>query len=214
MYIYIYIYIYIYTRDVIFAVVVNELGNPISNHERGCLNFHHHIIMYREHGFLWHTLFFSLHPSLSSISPAGPLNDIQCLHRADVINFLLINQNWHVNPSEFMRKRHLWVHPCFSSNIPHVLFVLLGWFLKWKKSSCTLLCTSHLAFYPYLFSMHPWDVSIHSYSVCDLPELRTSNIDRFNKRKLPNAKKIQKQTIFSRNYNRRGMCKKSSYSRK
>ena len=64
------------------------------------------------------------HPSL----PAGPLNWILCLSRTVIGMSLLVDQQWHVYVWGSIGERHFWVCPCFSSSVPHVLFVLLGWF--------------------------------------------------------------------------------------
>ena len=56
--------------------------------------------------------------------PVGPPNYIQCLHRADLCKFLLVNQYLHIHVKN--------VYPCFSCSVPNVLFVLLGWFVKWE----------------------------------------------------------------------------------
>ena len=36
-----------------------------------------------------------------------------------------------------VEERHLWVHPSFFSSVPHILFILLEWFLRWEVSSQT-----------------------------------------------------------------------------
>ena len=38
---------------------------------------------------------------------------------------------------EFIIERRLGVGPYFSKSVLHVLFVLLGWFLRWKVSGRT-----------------------------------------------------------------------------
>ena len=67
----------------------------------------------------------SLHLSLSSIASGRISDSTLSSHRADISNFLLVHQ-------------HLWVHLCLSSSIQQVLFVLLGWFLWWEVSGCTV----------------------------------------------------------------------------
>ena len=78
-----------------------------------------------KHGF---PLFsFSIRPSLLP----GLLTCILCLRRAVIGKFLLGDQHWHVHVKGSMGECHLWVLSCFFSSVPHVLFVLLGWFLTW-----------------------------------------------------------------------------------
>ena len=68
----------------------------------------------------------------------GILDDTQCSHRADVGKFLLVGQHWRVHVSESIReRRRLWIHFNFSCTTPHVLFVLIGWFVRWNVDGCT-----------------------------------------------------------------------------
>ena len=64
-------------------------------------------------------------------------NYIQCPHRADVTKFLLVSQYWYVHVQGSMEEYYLWVCLCFYSSVLHVLFILLGWFLRWEVSGQT-----------------------------------------------------------------------------
>ena len=78
-------------------------------------------------GFSW--LSFSLYICpYHLLPPAGLPYYILCPHRADVDKSLVVGQHWHVHVSRFIEECYLCICPCFSSNVPHVLFVLLGWF--------------------------------------------------------------------------------------
>ena len=77
---------------------------------------------------------------------------------------MFVNICWLVNTSEYIEECHLWIHPYFSSSAQHVLFILLGWFVRWEASGHTaavlynanyricskqhvaVLCKSNLAF--------------------------------------------------------------------
>ena len=61
------------------------------------------------------------HPSLSACLP----DYIFCPHRAVVCKFLLVGQYWHIHVKGSLGEHHLWAHPCFSSSVPPILFVLL-----------------------------------------------------------------------------------------
>ena len=78
----------------------------------------------------WHGfpgLFLSIRPNHPSL-PAGLPYYILCPHRAVVSKFLLVGQHLYFHVKGFIRERHLWFRPCFSSSVPHVLFVLFAWF--------------------------------------------------------------------------------------
>ena len=64
------------------------------------------------------------HPSFH----AGLPDYILSPHRSVGGKFLLIDQHWHVHINGPVGEHPLWVCPCFSSSVLHVLFVLLGWF--------------------------------------------------------------------------------------
>ena len=57
------------------------------------------------------------------------------------IALMYISPSWLVNTIAFMYrgpgKNVTYVSPCFSSSDQHILFVLLGWFLRWEVSGCT-----------------------------------------------------------------------------
>ena len=80
----------------------------------------------------------SIHPYYPSL-PAGLPNYTLCPHRANVNKFLLVGQHWHVHELGSTEERHSWVGLCFSGSVPHVLFVLHGWFLRWEVSGCTVV---------------------------------------------------------------------------
>ena len=97
---------------------------------------------------------------LDSLSPSVPI-----IHRS-----WPVNQHCYVDVRESRKENPLRVRPCFSSSVPHILFVLPGWFGRWKTGGCTavvllgadpkiclrqhvlFLCCSHLAFSRYLFA--------------------------------------------------------------
>ena len=56
-----------------------------------------------------------------------------CVHTKLVIQ----NLNIHVKGS--IGEHHLWVHPYFSSSVPHILSILFGWFYWWEVGSIQLL---------------------------------------------------------------------------
>ena len=72
----------------------------------------------------------SHHSSLSSITPGWSSRlhpvSIQCCCK-----FLLASQHWHVHVKGLKGECHLWVRPCFSSSVPHALFILFGWLVVW-----------------------------------------------------------------------------------
>ena len=75
----------------------------------------------------WISLTLSIcpyHPSLLT----GLQDYILCHHRAVVGKFLSVGQHWHVHGKGFIGELYLWFSPCFSSSVPHVLFILFGWF--------------------------------------------------------------------------------------
>ena len=87
-----------------------------------------------KHRFPW--LFLSIgpyHPSLLASLP----NYILCPYRAVIDRSLLVGQHWHDHLKKSIEEHHLWVRPCSSSSVPHVLFILLGWFYRWEVSGCT-----------------------------------------------------------------------------
>ena len=95
-----------------------------------CLHtFHHHQIAL----LAWLSLTLSLHLSLSSIAAVRffrlyPESALSCR------NFLLVGQHWHIHVKGSIGECHLWLYPCLSSNVPHVLFILLERFLRWEVS--------------------------------------------------------------------------------
>ena len=116
---------------------------------------------------------------------AGHLDRIQCLHKIDECKSLLVNQHWYVHVFKSIRKCRLWVHPYFSSDALHVLFILLGGLMKWKpsgstaavlwgccfknffKTTCSIFCSSY--FFSSLQVLHssPGGASIHEYRNSD-----------------------------------------------
>ena len=59
----------------------------------------------------------SLYPSIQV------LQTIFSVCRADVSNFLFVSQHRYVHMERSIEECHLWVCPCFSGGIPHVLFI-------------------------------------------------------------------------------------------
>ena len=57
-------------------------------------------------------------------------------HAPNVNKYLLVN---HVYVLGSLKEPQLWVHPCFSSSILHILFVLLGLFSRWMISGRTVV---------------------------------------------------------------------------
>ena len=82
------------------------------------------------------TLSFSLHPSLSSIAPGRSSK----LHPVSVpvqswCKYVLAGRPTLARPCvASLEKHHKWVRHCFSSCVPHVLFDLLGWYLRQDDS--------------------------------------------------------------------------------
>ena len=59
----------------------------------------------------------------------GPLDGIQCPHRADEYRFLQVGQHWGVHVWEPTGELHLLSRTCFSSSVEQVLFNLFQWFM-------------------------------------------------------------------------------------
>ena len=83
---------------------------------------------------------WSLSLSLSltlSLSPFIPIGLIFWLVFKDAFRYMYVfGEHWCVHVVEFIIELRLGVHS-FSS-APHILFILLGWFLKWKTGGCTV----------------------------------------------------------------------------
>ena len=47
---------------------------------------------------------------------------------------MYVNRCWSANTRTSIRKRRLWDRLYFCSSNPHVLFILLGWFVRWEVS--------------------------------------------------------------------------------
>ena len=121
------------------------------------------------------------HPLL----PAGLPNYILCPHRAEVNKFLLVGQPLQVHILGSIEERLLSFRSCLSSSVSHVLFVLVGWFLRWEVSGRvgvhrrTSLMSSSLLLLPSstcLVRLGPflrWEVSdptsVVSWSVMQFP---------------------------------------------
>ena len=122
-------------------------------------------------------LFLTIHPYHLSLL-VGLLDSILCQHRADIFNFLLFGPHRGYHMLVSIRERHLLVLICFSSSAHHVLFVLLGLFVRWEASSRTatvlwsvtsrilskqhiaFLGSSHLAFSQCILSASTWRIHI------------------------------------------------------
>ena len=59
---------------------------------------------------------------------------IELMH---VSKYLLVDQHWCVHTLKSIGERSSWVRPCFISNLLHVLYVLLGWIVRWEVSGHT-----------------------------------------------------------------------------
>ena len=98
---------------------------------------------------------------------------------AVLCKFLLIGQHWHDHVKGSIEEYHLWVHSCFSSNVPHFLFVLsyleLG--VEWSYRCCFVGCCFHdlsniaysilLQFLSSFFSMRFVSIQVvHRHNFC------------------------------------------------
>ena len=101
-------------------------------------------------------LFLAIHPYHPSL-PAGLLDHILCPHTGNVSPCCL------ADTGTSMWECHLWISAYFSSSAQLVLFVLLGWFVRWKVIGCPgaasrvcskhhigFLFSSYLAFLPFI----------------------------------------------------------------
>ena len=83
--------------------------------------------LYHHHHQVALTAGISLRLTLS-IRPYNPSllvglpNYILCPYRTDTNKFLLVGQHWNVHVLGSIEERHLWVRPCFSNGVLHVLF--------------------------------------------------------------------------------------------
>ena len=109
---------------------------------------------------------------------AGPLDWIQCPHRADICKSLLIVQHLQVHMQESIKECCLLVGLCFSSSAQYV--TLFIWFVRWEFSDSTtaalcdaaskicskqhvvFLFSNHLTFYLHV-SLAPGGASIQLY---------------------------------------------------
>ena len=82
-------------------------------------------------------------------------------------NSQLVNQYCSVHVLGSIEECRFWVSPCFFSSVPFVLFVLLGWFVRWEVSGhqgsieeCPLwVCPCFSSSVPYvLFVLLGWFV--------------------------------------------------------
>ena len=78
-----------------------------------------------QHRALWLLL------SLSSIA-SGRSSTLHSVSAKSWCNSLLVSQHYHVLVLEFIKEHCFWVPTYFSSSIPHVLFILLEWFVRWE----------------------------------------------------------------------------------
>ena len=60
----------------------------------------------------------------------GLQDSIQCPHRADVCNSLLVSQSWRVHVEEYIKERCSWVGPYFCNFAQLALIVMLG--IDWE----------------------------------------------------------------------------------
>ena len=87
----------------------------------------------------------SLHPSFSSIAPCRS-SKLHPVSTQSWCKYVLASQSTLVCPCVgFHRRMSLMGLSCFSNSVPHVLFVWLGWFLRWDISGCTTVVLSCVA---------------------------------------------------------------------
>ena len=113
---------------------------------------------------------------------AGLLDYILCPNRAVVGKFLLVSHHSHVHVKGSIGKHHLWVHHCFSSNVPsfvHLIWIVLeigGW---WPYNCCfagccfqdlfNIACSILVQFLSSFFSIHLARIHVvHPYSRNDI----------------------------------------------
>ena len=95
------------------------------------------------------SLYHPYHPLLS----VGLPNYILCPYRADENKSLLIDKHWDVHVRGSIEELYSWVRPCFSSC---VLFILLGWFLRWEESGRTVVVLEFELKFTYYSKLYNW----------------------------------------------------------
>ena len=89
----------------------------------------------KQHRFPW---FFLSNHSYHPLLPAGPTNCIWCPHKADINKFLLVGLEYRIHVNGSIKVNHLRVHPGFYTSTPHVLFILLWWFVRLEVGKRTV----------------------------------------------------------------------------
>ena len=85
-------------------------------------HYHHHVALLAQNSFSLSLSIHLNHPSL----PAGLLTFILYSYRAAVDKFLFVGHHLHIGAKGFIVECCLWVRSYFSSDVPHVLFLLFG----------------------------------------------------------------------------------------
>ena len=96
---------------------------------------HHECHIYHQHHVVplaRISLTLAGHSTLSSIAFGRSARLHPCSHRAAVDKFWLVVQSLLISVKGFRGARHSWVCPYFSNSVPHVFFVLFGWFKRWE----------------------------------------------------------------------------------
>ena len=94
-------------------------------------HYHHQIAL-----TAWISLNLCLQPSLASFA-TGRSSKLHPLSAHSWCKFLQFGQWQRVHEKRSIEERHLWVRPCFSISVQHVLFVLLELFLRSEESGRT-----------------------------------------------------------------------------
>ena len=121
---------------------------------------------------MWHKAIWKGHPMRLELTRVGLLAEL-ANHYTISAELLYIDSSWSTFAHPCMgvfRSTLLWARPYFSSRVPHVLLVYLGWFSRWVvgvHTAATLwyaaswtcliqlaefLCHWHQAFSPYTWS--------------------------------------------------------------
>ena len=121
---------------------LSEHFDPVKSNSHYCFDIFIIIINKSrwQHRLPW--FFPSIHPYRSSF-PAGLPKLHPVPHRAYINKCFLVVQHWHVHVEGSIEESHLWVRPYLSS-VSHVMFVLLGWLLRWEVGNHTAVVSSEV----------------------------------------------------------------------
>ena len=112
-----------------------------------CVNSHHphpHYYHVVEPGQISLTL--SLHiRRYHTLLPVGLLGLLLCQHRAIVGKFLLVKPTLAQPCEKIHWNQYLWFNLYFANGVPHVLFVLFGWFQRVYVSGRTAVVSWFIA---------------------------------------------------------------------